>query len=195
MNLDQQILLALNSWTNHSQALDWFFIFCANYLVYIFSAMAILYWFIHKPENKMLERKAVATAFISFVIARLLLTELIRIIVPRHRPIVLHPIIDLMQIQKESAFPSGHASAMFAIAIAIYFYNKRLGSWLLVMSAVTAVARVVIGVHWPSDIIAGALLGILVAWLTEKFLAGKINSLLKKISEASDRFFAFTDRS
>ena len=189
MAFDFNLLHALNSWTNHNKILDWIFIFTANYLVYIFAAMAILYWFIYPAQTKLLARKAVTLAFVSFVTARLILTELIRRLLPRLRPTIPHPILDLSQKQTESSFPSGHATAMFSIAMAIYFYNKKLGWWLFAMAILTAIARVVIGVHYPSDVVAGAIVGILTAWVVEKALAIKIEKLVQKLSDFSDRIF------
>lgn len=187
MNLDLQILHALNSWTNHGRVSDLLIIFLANYLVYIFAAIAVLYWFWHKPENKLLARKAVLMAFISFVLARGVVTELIRHIYPRQRPDVAHPIIDLSQKQFEASFPSGHAVAMFSIAMSIYFYNKKLGWWLFGMAMVTAVFRVVIGVHFPSDVTAGAILGILISWVLEKTAAGKVGKWAEWFSNLTDK--------
>jgi len=193
LNIDLKILDALNSvLTNRNHALDLLVIFLANYLVYVFAAIAVLYWFWNSA--KLSARKAVLLAFVSFVLARGVVTEIIRHIYARPRPDIPHPIIDMSQKQFEASFPSGHATAMFSIAMSIYFYNKKLGWWMFGMAAVTAVFRVAIGVHYPSDVLAGAVFGILTSWLVEKIAAGKIDGLVLKLSNLSDRIFPWTGR-
>src|SRR5579872_3644589 len=187
MNLDLSILDALNSLTGQGRIPDLLIIFFANYLVYVFAIIAVLYWFWHSA--KFVARKAVTLAAISFILARLIVTELIRYLYFRSRPEIVHPIINMTPKQSESAFPSGHATGMFSIAMAIYFYNKKLGWLLLVMSVITAIARVSIGVHYPSDVAAGAIIGILTAWITEKTLFRKIDNFVRKLSDFSDRIF------
>ena len=189
MNIDLKILTYLNGWTGHNHILDLFFVFFASYLVYFFAAAAVLYWFIYPDKTKLLARKAVVLAFISFVVARLVLTELIRAFYARPRPTITYP---LEHLPTEPSFPSGHATAMFSIAVAIYFYNPRLGKILFIMAVVTAIGRVIIGAHYFSDVVGGAIIGVLTAWAIDKWLNRKIEPTVQTLSEASDKLFPFT---
>ena len=100
--------------------------------------------------------------FISGVIARYGITELIRHFYNRPRPFAA--LSDARQLLTDSAwsFPSGHAAFFFAIAMAIYLYNKRWGTWFFIAAILISIARVIAGVHYPSDILVGALVGALV---------------------------------
>jgi undecaprenyl-diphosphatase len=61
-----------------------------------------------------------------------------------------------------SSFPSSHTYIAFAIATSIFLYgHKRLGSILFVLAILVAVGRIGLGLHYPSDVIGGILLGIL----------------------------------
>src|SRR6185436_6617170 len=65
----------------------------------------------------------------------------------------------------DSGFPSDHATAAFAIAVAIMLRDRRWGAVALVFATVLAVGRVAMGVHYPSDVLGGAALGALCALL------------------------------
>jgi len=52
---------------------------------------------------------------------------------------------------------------MFAVATMVFFKNRTLGTVMYMLAIMTGFGRVMAGVHWPSDIIGGAILGILVA--------------------------------
>jgi undecaprenyl-diphosphatase len=81
-------------------------------------------------------------------------------IVNRPRPFVSHPQIHaFLAHAPDPGFPSDHATAAFAIAAVLLL---RLGRWalpVLVAAAALAVSRVLVGVHYPDDVLAGALLG------------------------------------
>jgi membrane-associated phospholipid phosphatase len=62
------------------------------------------------------------------------------------------------------AFPSNHAVLAGAAAMAVWTLDRRLGVLAAVNALLIAVARVYIGVHYPHDVVAGLLLGVLVAW-------------------------------
>jgi undecaprenyl-diphosphatase len=87
-------------------------------------------------------------------------------VVNRPRPFVAHPQIHaFLAHAPDPGFPSDHATAAFAIAAVLLL---RLGRWALpVLFAATALAisRVLVGVHYPDDVLAGALLGTAAAGL------------------------------
>ncbi len=59
----------------------------------------------------------------------------------------------------DASFPSDHATAAFAIATAVLLRDRRWGTFVLALAALLAAGRVAIGVHYPSDVLAGAALG------------------------------------
>lgn len=83
-------------------------------------------------------------------------------IVCRPRPFMSFPDYTALLITKPSgwSFPSGHSCSSFAVATALFIHNKRLGLPALILAALIAFSRVFLFVHWPSDIIAGAALGV-----------------------------------
>ena len=71
----------------------------------------------------------------------------------------------LVAVPHSDAFPSGHASAAFACATVLAWGSRRLAVPAFVLAAAIAWSRVYVGVHWPLDVLGGALLGVATATL------------------------------
>jgi undecaprenyl-diphosphatase len=81
-------------------------------------------------------------------------------LIGRHRPPVDHPEIHALgSLPSDYSFPSGHACSAFAAAVVLMAFLPRLRWVLLTIATLVAVSRVWLGVHYPSDVIAGAALG------------------------------------
>jgi undecaprenyl-diphosphatase len=79
----------------------------------------------------------------------------------RPRPYIAHPgdAHLFISASPDPSFPSDHATAAFAIAVALLLRNRRVGIVAMVMAVVLCVARVAAGTHYPGDVLAGAVLG------------------------------------
>jgi len=99
-------------------------------------------------------------AAIAVILSRGLITEIIRFFYYSPRPFEALRFQSLIP-ESGSSIPSGHAAFFFALATIIFFYNRRWGVWYFVFSLLISIARIFAGVHWPSDIIAGAVVGVL----------------------------------
>lgn len=73
------------------------------------------------------------------------------------------------------SFPSGHTTASFAAATVCFKFSKKWGGAALVLAALIGFSRVFLFVHWPTDVLAGAALGIgsalLILWISPKIEA------------------------
>lgn len=105
-------------------------------------------------------------------------------IVCRPRPYVSFPDYTTLLVYPSGySFPSGHSCSSFAGAVVLFRFSKKWGTPALVLAALIAFSRVYCFVHWPSDILCGAALGIACAltvlWvkkkLEEKQLRGESN--------------------
>ncbi|MEU5635482.1 phosphatase PAP2 family protein [Streptomyces rishiriensis] len=63
------------------------------------------------------------------------------------------------------SFPSNHAAVAAAAAVALIFVSRRLGAVAAVAACAMAASRLWVGAHYPHDVVAGVLVGALVAWL------------------------------
>jgi undecaprenyl-diphosphatase len=111
-------------------------------------------------------RRGVAAAGFSALIA-LGIAQILNHLWERPRPYVAHPSDAHLFIDRshDFSFPSDHATAAFAIAVAILLRHRRAGWVALVLAVLLAVSRVVVGTHYPTDVIAGAAIGTAAALL------------------------------
>jgi undecaprenyl-diphosphatase len=81
--------------------------------------------------------------------------------VDRPRPYVAHPADAHLFVSPshDPSFPSDHATAAFALGVAILLRHRRAGWLALGMATLVSVARVAVGTHYPSDVLGGALIG------------------------------------
>ncbi len=167
MELDVQLFYILNGLAGQSPLLDGAIIFFASYLPYVLVALlaAVLLLSSYSRRQKL---EILLITGISSIIARAGVVELIRFFYHRPRPFTalsLEPLFD----DAAWSFPSGHAAFFFALATALYLYNKKWGTLFFLAAGLVAVSRVIAGVHYPSDIIAGALIGGIVGSCTYYF--------------------------
>jgi undecaprenyl-diphosphatase len=83
----------------------------------------------------------------------------------RYRPFAFNEVNVLFYYPSDSSFPSNAAFVGFSIATAVWLYNRRVGLLLYVLASLLGLSRICGGVHYPSDILGGMLIGIAVAYL------------------------------
>ncbi|MFC1663856.1 phosphatase PAP2 family protein [Patescibacteria group bacterium] len=164
MNFDFYIFQEINSFALKYLWLDALGIFFAKYFGYIL--VLFLLFLLVRNFKKYLP--IVIQAFSAAVLARLAIVNLIRWILPRPRPFVENHINLILDWTNQAAFPSGHAAFYFALSAIIYFYNRKAGLFFLLASFLISISRVFVGLHWPSDIVSGAVVGIFSAWVIMK---------------------------
>lgn len=106
---------------------------------------------------------------------------LIKNLVQRPRPFVTFTDLQIIiPTPSEFSFPSGHTSSSFAAAAVFYRHlPKKLGLPSVILAGLIGFSRLYVGVHYPTDVIAGALMGILLSYMAE-FLVNFLEKKLKK---------------
>lgn len=177
MNLDYYLFQQINSFAGHWVCLDSVAIFFAAYFQYLLAGALLVFLFLGKTrEEKIKNYRLVGLAFLAALVARFGLGEIIKRLVNRPRPFEIYPVHQLLPYDPGLSFPSGHAMFFFGLSMAIYLYNKKLGWIFFVGSALISTTRVFAGVHYPSDILGGAAVGIFGGWLVVKIF----NKIFKK---------------
>lgn len=163
-NLDYQVVIWLNDLAGKSDFLNALLFGLNKISLVLFGLVLVFYFF----KN----RKIFWTGLFSTILARGVLTELIRFLIPRPRPfIALENVKKLVkQNPLEPSFPSGHAALMFAIAFTVSLFNKKIGGILIVVALILSLIRVYAGVHYPSDILGGIIVAGTSVYLAQKFI-------------------------
>lgn len=82
----------------------------------------------------------------------------------RPRPYVTIPELDALVTAADWSFPSGHSTSSMAAAVVIFCRTpKKIGIPAMILGVLICLSRLYVGVHYPSDVVCGALIGILAA--------------------------------
>ncbi len=186
MNLNEKIFYILNSLAGQHDWLDILIRFLAEYLGWLMLGGLLVYLFMHRCDNedpkqkweifleKIFRLKAPArnillilfSAFIAWIIS-----HIIKNILAWPRPFLFFAESDinlLFEWGGYNSFPSGHTTFFSALAVSLMFFHRRLGALYLVGALLIGLARIVGGVHFPIDILAGYALGVAVSYIIYK---------------------------
>ncbi|MBU3146014.1 phosphatase PAP2 family protein [Clostridium sp. CF012] len=99
------------------------------------------------------------------------LGKLLKISVTRLRPFIDIPNLNIKKIGIDKySFPSGHTTGAFSLAVIIALYFPIFGFITIPLACLVGISRMYIGVHYPTDVIMGAIIGSTCSILTHRFL-------------------------
>ena len=166
MSFDSSVFNFLYNLAGRYSILGWLFSFLSNYLIYILTAILIIFLFSRFAWRERLY--LFSLAILSVVVSRGIITELIRFFYYRARPFVeLNLPVDY---PATSSLPSGHMAFLIPLSLLVWHEDKKLGKWFLIGTLLVGVARVAVGLHWPTDILLGVAVGAALFYLTKRLL-------------------------
>ena len=177
--MEMSILHALQSL--HNPVLDQIMITVFNTLVGSLGQLWIVVGLVLLIIPK--TRKCGVAVLLSYALSYLIGSEWLKDLIARPRPCAVDETVQLI-VKKPGSFscPSVHTYLAFSSATAIFHYYKKAGTWVLVFAALVGFSRMYFFVHYPTDVLFGAVLGIVTA-LVVCALLDKLLQRIKRVRE------------
>ncbi|HMB45652.1 MAG TPA: phosphatase PAP2 family protein [Candidatus Methanoperedens sp.] len=129
-------------------------------ITYFFWIFLIVYFWVRKE-------KRLAIILTAGIIAGAIFTYPLKFLIDRQRPYEqLDTTRLLTPFENDPSFPSGHTEMSFLAATIISQFHPRYSKYLYGFSFIVALSRIYVGVHFPIDVIGGAIIGIVIGKLT-----------------------------
>src|SRR5262245_33968452 len=149
--------------------------------------MTVALWLLARPYADPRWKRGTVAALFSAGLA-LLANQAIAHLWERPRPFAAHPadVHLLGPTTVDPSFPSDHAAAAFAIAVAVFMVSRRVGGVFLVLATAVGLSRIALGLHYPSDVLAGAVVGTVAALVVVACGGPWIATTVRLVSRVTD---------
>jgi len=173
MSINQSGFTFLNNLANHNGFADWLFIFFARDLIYILVFLTPILILVYEKARKG-RIYFTLLALLSLTFSEIIVT-LFRYFYNTPRPFdVIDGLKLLISHESSGSFPSGHTMFLVPLALTVYYLKPKIGIWFILGTILMGISRVVVGVHWPFDILGGFILGAIAFYAAKFVLERKI---------------------
>jgi undecaprenyl-diphosphatase len=187
--VDWSLFHLLNAWLgNHPALADYVEDFVTYWAVPVFVLATFGLWFLDRP-GPWYRFKIACLCGLTAAALGLLTSQVITHFWARERPYVAHPAETLIlgTPSQEPSFPSDHAIAAFAIAFSVALVGgRRVGAFFLAAATLIGVTRILVGLHYPGDIVGGALIGFVSALVVFVSAEGRFVPFARLLSRVTD---------
>lgn len=191
IRIDESLFRWINGFAGNQPWLDNVLVLLAGdfFLPVVIAAVAWSIWFLGRDATERLRHQV---GFIYAAFGAGLVNSLLAVFDNfffRARPfLALDQVTVLFYRPTDSSFPSNAAAFAFAMAAGVWMVHRRMGIIIGIAAAVFSAARVYCGMHYPMDILGGALLGVLSSLLMARFL-GLIQPFIHLLYRIARRFY------
>ncbi|WP_018768095.1 undecaprenyl-diphosphatase [Bacillus sp. 105MF] len=158
----------INDLGKQNPSLNPMMVFVAEYMLYALVLGVLIYWFTRNNKNRMM----IIQGGLAFIVAEII-GKIVGQFYSHHQPFAVLPNVNqLVEHEIDNSFPSDHTILFFSICVSIWLVRKKEGWLWLILAFCVAISRIWVGVHYPIDVVTGALVGIISAlfvyWIAPK---------------------------
>jgi undecaprenyl-diphosphatase len=198
---DAGVVTFLNQFARRSYALDDLVLLASSYLFRVTGILALLWWaWFRERGDRSRTREILASGMIACLLSLALARALALLLPFRQRPLrepSLHFVLPYGESSNAllgwSSFPSDHAAVYFTLATCLCFVSRPAGvvaiAWAIIMMGLP---RIYLGLHYPTDILGGMVLGVGVAYLARLGSVRRVlgGSIIRWQSRHTGAFYA-----
>jgi undecaprenyl-diphosphatase len=192
--VDWRVYHSINDfvWRNHW--LGTLFKAIETYGTILIAVAAFALWFLARPGGdrkwKLAAGSALAAAALGLVINRI-----IAALYHRDRPFIAHPSAHVFgPLKTDPSMPSDHATAALAIAVAVLLFDTGVGLVFLALAVLIAVGRVIVGEHYPGDVLVSTVVALVAAFVVVRLGRPVIAAIVRIVERVTDPLLALVWR-
>jgi undecaprenyl-diphosphatase len=181
-SIDKAVFLLINATLTHP-VLDTVLVTATNLKFWIIPGILAAAIFVFR-EDKKKALTVLALMALTIAICDPLSSQALKKLFARPRPCNPDAFVEggrfLLGMYKSLSFPSSHSMNMFSLATLLFCFYRKHGVYFFSFAAMIAYSRVYCGVHYPSDVLGGAVFGCLLGWgvyAGYRFIGRKLKSL------------------
>ncbi|MFE5431042.1 undecaprenyl-diphosphatase [Peribacillus simplex] len=143
-----------------------FFVFIAEYMIYFLVLAVLMFLFSRRNNNRIM----VICAFITLVISELL-AKIAGQFHSNNQPFAELPNVNrLVEKAVNNSFPSDHTIIFFSFCITFWLFKRGWGILWVILAVLVGISRIWVGVHYPADVLVGAIISIVSATIVYKIV-------------------------
>lgn len=171
--INKNLFLYMNGLAGSGGVLDTLASFFANGAGIVLALVVVI--FIAYRERGLSLLKTNLIVFVPVIIAALY-SEVLKLLFLSSRPAFILDNVNLLyEYGGADSFPSSHATIYAALAASVFFYNRKLGTLLFLAALLIGFSRIIVGVHWPIDVLVGFIIGTLVSYSSHYYISKLIS--------------------
>jgi undecaprenyl-diphosphatase len=164
--LNVQIFRLINDSGKQFEGLNPIMALIAENMIYFLAAAVVIYLFTRNPVNRLM----IATAFIALIVAEVA-GKAAGMFHSNNQPFAeLSEVNKLIDMGVNNSFPSDHTIIFFTFTMSFWLFKRKHAYLWVLLALIVGLSRIWVGVHYPADVAAGALLGALSAYLAYRII-------------------------
>lgn len=188
--MDYRLFHAINDFVRHHPWLERAFNGIETWGTILIAVAAVALWLLARPRVDDKWKLAAASALAAGGLAYFV-NQVIHAVWDRPRPYESHAgLYHPHAHATDAGFPSDHASAAFGIAVAVALFDPVVGAAFIVLAALIGAGRVIVGAHYPGDVLAAVVIGAVCGFVVVRYVRPVIAFLVRYVERVTDPVLA-----